>query len=326
MSDLLQNLNAPSEKVTKQALNDLRRKSRFIERATLRANIHGCHKDNPHWNYSRIARQVGCSHTTVRRVLNEKSAPKVVKVRKEKRVKRTIDRKARPVVEPTCFKRKFRQDAERKLEWYLRKLIRNTIPCYRRQRYLPKRFDACTYITLIRSALEAQFTEGMNWRTLGKVWMIELRVDSFHFNLDELLQQRMAFHWSNLVPVKIGKKVKNMDDVKVQIELNRLYNQVRNEDYYRGNKNTHEFEEWEKSRFPINRPQWGQRGEVPDYLTFLGPNKKMEEERTKSLSRIRRRERLAKEKESLESSKLVESATPFEQALTTQPTRVALLS
>ena len=83
-------------------------------------------------------------------------------------------------------------------------------------------------------------------------------------------------------------------------------------------------EPWEKSRFPTNKPPWGERGKPLD--SFVSLDNRIETERNKRLRRMRRRRVLAKEKESLESSKLVESTIPFEQALTTQPTRVALLS
>jgi len=324
MSDLLQNLNTQSKKhyvsVVEEALQILRSGSR----SALQNKIVACKEANPRWKYSKIAHQVGCSHTSVRLTLDDRAAAKVAKVRSKKQREKRKACEAMPVIEPATSKRKFRQDAEAKLKWYLRKLIFENVPHYWHRRYIPVEFDACAHLSTLRWELEQQFIDGMNWGSLGKFWMIGHRISLDNFNLDELLQQRMAFHASNLIPVKIGKKLKKMPDETVQLEMNRLYNQVRDEDCWRGKVDPTKFEEWEKSRFPINKPPWGERGKVLD--SFLSVDNRIETERSKKLRRMRRRRVLAKEKESLESSKLAESVTPLEQAASTQPPGVAIMS
>jgi len=325
MSDLLQNLNTQSKKHdVSSVVEEYHRALRSASRSDLQNKIVACKEANPRWKYSEIARQVGCSHTSVRLTLDDRAAAKVAKVRREEQREQWKTREAMPVIEPATSKRKFRQDAEAKLKWYLRKLIFENVPHYWHRRYIPVDFDACAHLSTLRWGLEQQFIDGMNWGSLGKFWMIGHRISLDNFDLDELLQQRMAFHSSNLIPVKIGKKVKKMPDETVQLEMNRLYNQVRDEDCWRGKVDPTKFEEWEKSRFPTNKPPWGERGKPLD--SFVSLDNRIETERNKRLRRMRRRRVLAKEKESLESSKLVESTIPFEQALTTQPTRVALLS
>lgn len=57
----------------------------------------------------------------------------------------------------------------------------------------------CT-MGFLKSHLESQFTDVMNWSNQGK-WHIDHRRPCASFDLTQEEQQRDYFHWSNLKPL-----------------------------------------------------------------------------------------------------------------------------
>jgi hypothetical protein len=65
------------------------------------------------------------------------------------------------------------------------------------------------YIKFLRQYLEAKFTEGMSWENQGhgnadkgmKEWQFDHIYPCASFNLKNLEEQQVCFHWSNFQPI-----------------------------------------------------------------------------------------------------------------------------
>jgi hypothetical protein len=53
----------------------------------------------------------------------------------------------------------------------------------------------------LKEHLESNFHSGMNWENYGMHWVIDHRRPCASFNLADIKEQRLCFHWSNLQPM-----------------------------------------------------------------------------------------------------------------------------
>ena len=60
--------------------------------------------------------------------------------------------------------------------------------------------------------LESKFTEGMNWDNYGK-WHIDHIVPCASFDLSDIEQQKLCFHYSNLQPLWAEDNLRKSDKV-----------------------------------------------------------------------------------------------------------------
>jgi hypothetical protein len=71
--------------------------------------------------------------------------------------------------------------------------------------------------------LQLHFKEGMNWNNHGLVWEIDHVLPCASFDLSDAAQQRICFHWTNLMPEY--KAVNRSKGAKItQPQLNLLIN------------------------------------------------------------------------------------------------------
>jgi len=64
----------------------------------------------------------------------------------------------------------------------------------------------------LKSHLEKQFTDGMNWENYGK-WHIDHIIPCASFDLTDPQQQKKYFHYSNLQPLWAVDNIRKSDKV-----------------------------------------------------------------------------------------------------------------
>ena len=59
----------------------------------------------------------------------------------------------------------------------------------------------------MKEYLESKFTKEMTWENYGKFWHIDHIIPIDVFNLLDINEQLMAFHWSNLQPLQATENI-----------------------------------------------------------------------------------------------------------------------
>jgi len=70
----------------------------------------------------------------------------------------------------------------------------------------------CDFDTF-RAHIESQFKRGMRWDNLGKVWHIDHIAPVSKFNLSDPADQRRAFHFSNMRPLRVLENLTKHDSI-----------------------------------------------------------------------------------------------------------------
>lgn len=68
-------------------------------------------------------------------------------------------------------------------------------------------------VTALRRHLEAQFRPEMTWENYGSVWHVDHIRPCASFDLTDLEQQKLCFHWTNLQPLFAVENIKKGDRV-----------------------------------------------------------------------------------------------------------------
>ena len=73
----------------------------------------------------------------------------------------------------------------------------------------------CDWI-LAKTHLERQFRDGMTWKNHGKVWHIDHIIPISFFDLSNLTEQKLAFHYGNLQPLLVKENLEKSDNIPVK--------------------------------------------------------------------------------------------------------------
>jgi len=156
-------------------------------------------------------------------------------------------------------KKRVRPPVEGKLNRYLRSGIFTTPGIAHQYRSKSTDFFIGSKVKNFRLRLQARIRGRYTWETLGRDWELKHIVGLDHFNLHELLQVRMAWHWSNLVLAGKGDTTRQFNRNRFFLEKNRLYNVVREPDWL-FNPWAIQFEAWEGSDADeAAKPRWAYR-------------------------------------------------------------------
>jgi len=115
----------------------------------------------------------------------QKSKEYYAKVREQK-IKKTI----------AYTKKKIQEDPEYKLKHYLGIKMCTFIRSIKGA----NEFIGCDIIQFIKH-IEFQFTKEMNWDNHGIIWELDHKKPMSSFNLSNLEEQKLCFHYTNLQPL-----------------------------------------------------------------------------------------------------------------------------
>lgn len=110
-------------------------------------------------------------------------------------------RKKHPGMAYEYYRRTLKNNINFKLGWLLRARIRwsiknaKTTKCEKSLRLIG------TTIQGARKHIEEKFKPDMNWQNHGKIWQIDHILPISRFNLSDPIEQRKAFHYTNLQPL-----------------------------------------------------------------------------------------------------------------------------
>jgi hypothetical protein len=71
----------------------------------------------------------------------------------------------------------------------------------------------CCTIQQYRNNLETQFKVGMNWENYGKVWHVDHIIPVSFFDVSDLTEQKLAFHWGNTQPLFTKENLEKSDKI-----------------------------------------------------------------------------------------------------------------
>lgn len=117
--------------------------------------------------------------------------------------------------------RKRRRERLRIPENRIKKIISDRIRQELKYRCTRKSFKTIKYvgcnITFLTQFLECQFKDGMTWDNHGEIWHLDHIMPISHFDLLNIEEQKMAFHYSNLQPLYKEENLIKKDSIYPQI-------------------------------------------------------------------------------------------------------------
>lgn len=152
-------------------------------------------------------------------ILREKRAQVPLEIRRkrnnrpEKRTKEAIIRTTPEYKEKRriYIRERYHSDPSYKISKILRARLRD---CINKE---SKRSSALnllgTSVIEFKAYLESMFLEGMTWENHGKVWHIDHIIPISFFDLTDLTEQKLAFHWGNLQPLFIKENLEKNDNI-----------------------------------------------------------------------------------------------------------------
>lgn len=83
------------------------------------------------------------------------------------------------------------------------------------------KYIGCTKSEL-RFWLEYQFTEEYSWENYGSLWHVDHVIPVAFFNLDDESEQKIAFNWTNLRPLKGSENMSKHDKILKDVIINHM--------------------------------------------------------------------------------------------------------
>jgi len=115
---------------------------------------------------------------------------------------------------------RYSSDPEFKMSMCLRARVRSAL---KKKRYQKKKLRTneligCTY-DFLKGYLESKFSRGMTWENYGSYWHIDHVVPCDSFDLLDVYQQRLCFHYSNMQPLPKKENLKKSNHVDSVVQL-----------------------------------------------------------------------------------------------------------
>ena len=113
-------------------------------------------------------------------------------------------------------KQKLKTDSIFRFEMYMRTNIRNGISRFfgERGRKTTKTNEllCCTYDYAYRH-ITKQLKDGMTEENYGNIWHIDHIIPLSFFDMNDITEQKLAFHWGNLQPLLSSENIQKNDKV-----------------------------------------------------------------------------------------------------------------
>lgn len=138
------------------------------------------------------------------------------KVNKENINKQVKERRKIPEVAEQIRKRRkerLKSDPKFRIRKSISDRIRQELK-YKGQRksYMTLKYVDCT-LDFLKSYLEVQFREGMNWDNYGSVWHVDHIIPITYFDLLNIKEHVKAFHYSNLQPLFVKENLSKTNHI-----------------------------------------------------------------------------------------------------------------
>jgi hypothetical protein len=79
-------------------------------------------------------------------------------------------------------------------------------------------------IDFLKKWIEFRFEPDMNWNNLGKCWHIDHILPINKFNVENIHEQQICFHWTNLQPLNCIENIKKSDKLLLHYYFNNIVN------------------------------------------------------------------------------------------------------
>ena len=75
-------------------------------------------------------------------------------------------------------------------------------------------------INYLKTHIEKQFKNGMTWDNYGKVWHVDHIIPLSFFDMSDITEQKISFHWGNLQPLYVKD---NLEKGNIILSKNFIY-------------------------------------------------------------------------------------------------------